>query len=404
MNRAKSVGLSEPAAANSVGGWRPFGLGFRPFFLSAGLAAATLVSIWLLSWHEAPSAAAGYYGAVNWHAHEMLFGYVVAIVAGFLLTAARNWTGIDTPSGARLALLVLLWLCGRLVPWSSAIPSWVASLVDLAFLPALAAVLLPVLWPGKNRANRWFMALLLAMTLANALVHVEALGYAAGTAQTGIVVMLDLILLLLIFVAGRIMPFFTEMAIRGFKAGKHKTVETMGFVLLSAIAMLHLVASPFNWLNGSLLLAMAVVQTIRLRGWYDHRIWGTPILWVLHTGYMWLVLGLYLYGLSELGLVQRSPAIHALTVGGIGVFTLGMMARVSLGHTGRTMQSGPLINTAFVMLHVAAAIRVFGPLGMPTWYVSWIVLAGLIWILAFVLFLVVYAPMLVRPRVDGRPD
>ena len=404
MTQAKPIGLSEPPTSKPITGWRPFGLGFRPFFMMAGFAAAALVLIWLLSWHSAPSSASSYYGHITWHAHEMLFGYVVAIIAGFLLTAARNWTGVATPSGTPLALLTLLWLGGRLAPWFSAVPHWFVALADTAFLPVLATVLAPVLWPGKNRANRWFLAILLAMAFANSLVHAEALGFTAGTAQTGTVVMLDLIILLLIFVGGRIMPFFTEMAIKGFKATTRKPVETAGFVLIPLLAVLHLTPSTPNWLTGSLLLAISVIQVIRLIGWYHDRIWSIPILWVLHTGYLWLVVGLFLYGVSEFGLFQRSPALHALTIGGIGVFTLGMMARVSLGHTGRIMQSTTMINIAFVMLHIAALVRVFGPVGIPSWYVSWVMLAGIIWVLAFVLFLIIYAPMLIRPRADGRPD
>lgn len=404
MNQTKPVGLSEPPTSLPVAGWRPFGLGFRPYFLLAGMAALSLILVWLLSWHRAPSAAAGYYGQIHWHSHEMLFGYIVAIIAGFLLTAARNWTGIATPSGVPLALLTLLWLSGRLVPWITAAPPWLVALVDMAFLPVLAAVLVPVLWPGKNRSNRWFVAILLAMAFANSLYHAEALGLGGGTAQTGTAVMLDLVILLLLFVGGRIMPFFTEMAIKGFKATTRKPVETAGFVLLPLVAALHLIPSTPSWVMGALLLTVAVIQAVRLFGWYHRGIWSIPILWVLHTGYMWLVLGLFLYGASEFGWFQRSPAIHAVTVGGIGVFTLGMMARVALGHTGRTMQSARLVNFAFVMVHVAAAIRVFGPVGVPSWYVSWILLAGVIWILAFGLFLIVYAPMLVRPRADGRPD
>lgn len=334
----------------------------------------------------------------------MLFGYVVAIVAGFLLTAARNWTGIATPAGVPLALLTLLWLAGRLVPWFAVLPPWFVALVDMAFLPILAAVLVPVLWPGKNRANRWFVAILLAMAFANGLFHAEALGLGTGIARIGTAVMVDLVVLLLLFVGGRIMPFFTEMAIKGFKATTRKPVEMAGFVLLPVIAMLHLVPSTPSWLIGTLLLMTATVQAVRLIGWYDRRIWSIPILWVLHTGYVWIVLGLFLYGASEFGIFQRSPALHALTLGGIGVFTLGMMARVSLGHTGRTMQSARSINFAFVLVHLAAVIRVFGPVGVPSWYVSWVMLAGAIWVLAFGLFLIVYAPMLVKSRADGRPD
>ena len=141
-------------------------------------------------------------------------------------------------------------------------------------------------------------------------------------------------------------------------------------------------------------------------GWYDHGVWRIPLLWVLFTGYAWIVVGLGLLGLSHLypSLVSASPALHALTVGGIGVFTVGMMARVALGHTGRPLIPAKAINVAFVVINLAAVIRTFGPVLMPSWYVSWVMLAGLLWTVTFVIFTLIYAPILLKARADGRPD
>jgi len=375
-------------------------LGFRPFFLGAGVLALLAMVVWLARlWGLLPGD--GYLGGTAWHAHEMLFGYVGAVIAGFLLTAARNWTGIDTPTGARLGALVLLWLAARLGPFL-ALPHGLIALLDLAFFPALVWALIPPLWQGKNKVNRAFLALLLAMTLANLLVHAQALGLTVATASRGSRLMLDLTLLTLWLVAGRIMPFFTQSAIPGCKPRTMPWVETATFVLAPVIALINL-ALPASPLAGVLLLALAAVQTVRLASWHDPRAWQNPMLAVLYAGYLWLILGLALDGLAALGLLPPFPALHALTAGGIGVFTLGMVARVTLGHTGRDMRASPATRLAFVIINLAALTRVFLPLLWPEHYSLWLGISGGLWVLAFALFLGIYGPMLAQPRVDGRP-
>ncbi len=198
------------------------------------------------------------------------------------------------------------------------------------------------------------------------------------------------------------MPFFTEKAIPGAAATTRQWVERSGVVLLLGLALLDLLGIG-GAVAAFVALALGVVQALRLSGWHDRRVWDIPILWVLYTGYAWLVLGFLARGLAELGLFPASLATHALTAGGVGVFTLGMMARVALGHTGRAMRSAPSVNAAFVIANLAAAARVLGPLLAPSFYVAWVLLSGLLWALAMLLFTVVYAPILLRPRVDGRP-
>lgn len=375
-------------------------LGFRPFFLGAGALALLAMLVWLVRlWGLLPGD--GYLGGTAWHAHEMLFGYVGAVIAGFLLTAARNWTGIDTPTGLRLGALVLLWLVARLGPFLS-LPHALLALLDLAFFPALAWALIPPLWQGKNKVNRAFLALLAAMTLANLLVHAQALGLTAATATRGSRLMLDLTLLTLWLVAGRIMPFFTQSAIPGCKPLTRPWVETGTFILAPAIALINL-AWPASPVGGVLLLVLAAVQAVRLAGWHDSRAWQNPMLAVLYAGYLWLILGLALDGLAALGLLPPFPALHALTAGGIGVFTLGMVARVTLGHTGRDMRASRATGLAFLTINLAALTRIFPPLLWPEHYSLWLGISGGLWVLAFALFLGIYGPMLIQPRVDGRP-
>jgi uncharacterized protein involved in response to NO len=390
----------ESEAATALGRFPLLGLGFRPFFLLAGLAAVALIGAWLLLWHSGAGPQA-YYGLPGWHSHEMLFGYLVAVIAGFLLTAVRNWTGRSTPSGGTLGLLALVWLAGRVMPWIEAVPRELITIFDLAFLPLLAVSLVPPLRAGRNRVNYVFLLILAAMTAANALVHAEALGVAA-TASAGITLMLDLVLMLLIIIAGRIMPFFTSAALPGSIPRRWRWVEALSIGLLGALIGVHL-AAPGSVLVGPLALTLAAVQLLRLAGWHDRRVWGIPILWVLYTGYAWVVTGFFLLGLNALGLFPRSAALHALTVGALGVFTLGMMARVALGHTGRPMRSSSAVDAAFILMNLAAAVRVFGPSLSPANYLAWIMLSGLFWVVSFAIFLAVYIPILWRPRIDGRP-
>ena len=214
--------------------------------------------------------------------------------------------------------------------------------------------------------------------------------------------MLGLILLVLLIVAGRVMPFFTQGGRRRGRPRSRKAVEWLTF----ALALPFVLADAFlpgTPLAGILGLALALVQGVRLAGWHDRRVWGIPILAVLYWGYLWLILGLALSGLAHLGLVAGFPALHALTVGAVGVFTLGMMVRVTLGHTGRPMVAPRLAMLAFWLINLAALVRVAGPLLWPAWSTAWWTLSGVLWVLAFLAFLATVGTMLVRPRADGQP-
>jgi len=330
----------------------------------------------------------------------MLFGYAAAVVAGFLLTAVRNWTGINTPNGTPLALLALLWLLGRLLPWLAPwLPAALIAAVDLAFLPLLALALKGPLWQGKQRSNRIFVPVLLAMAIANLLFHLQPLGVAA-TAQRGTDAMLMLLVLMIGILAGRVMPFFAQSVLPGFQAKRYEWAERGTFWIVAALALAE-AALPTPWLIAPLAVAAAVAQAVRFYGWHDGRIWRRPILWVLYAGVAWIIFGLFLWSLASVGLAPANVARHAITVGGVGVVTLGMMARVSLGHTGRPMQPPRYIDWSFTALNLAAALRVFGPWIMPERYNLWLHLSGGIWSLCFLAFLLHYTPILIKPRVDG---
>jgi uncharacterized protein involved in response to NO len=397
-----SLQIGEPPVMRKPGRFALFALGFRPFFLAAGISALVLMGLWLALW-QGVVPARGYFTLVEWHAHEMLFGYTAAVIAGFLLTAVKNWTGMAVPVGRLLVIISTVWLLGRLLVVTPGMPGVFVALVDLVFIPLVGWSLWRPLWYGQNKVNRMFLLIFAGMTLANLLVHLDVAGVSKGLWPRGVYLMVDMVLLVLLLVAGRVVPFFTEKAVPGARSTVRPWVEKATFItmILAAVAELLL---PHGALAGILLLFAALVQGIRMAGWYDRGIWRFPILWVLHVGYAWLVLGLALRGLAGFDLLPYAAALHAVTVGGIGVLTLGMMSRVALGHTGRNINdTGPLMPVAFVLLNIGALVRVFGPLFMVERFNLWINIAGGLWMLAFLAFVLVYTPILIKPRIDGRP-
>ena len=381
-------------------GWAPFALGFRPFFLAAGVYAVLLMALWLLVLRG--NLTPGGLSPFVWHGHEMVFGFAVSVIAGFLLTAARNWTGIPTPSGMPLAMLFLLWLAGRLSFLIPGLPTGLVAAVDLAFLPALAlALALPIL-KARQLHNFPFPIMLLALTAANALVHAEALGGTSGTARLGLHLAVYVVVTMIVVMGGRVIPSFTDNKLNT-RARRWKTIERLVPVATLAALASALIA-PTSPVTAILAAIAAAVHAIRLAGWYTHKVWSVPLLWILHLGYAWIVFGFALLALSAAGLSTPAVnALHAFTAGAIGALTLGMMARVSLGHTGRMLEPAPLMTRAFVLINLAALIRVVLPLFFPGVYMQIMTAAGLAWVVAFGLFVVVYAPMLLRPRVDGKP-
>ena len=371
-----------------------FALGFRPFFLLAGLAALLLMANWVSGFINGESIST-FYPATSWHSHEMIYGYAVAVIAGFLLTSVRNWTGVQTATHGRLILLALLWLAGRLLPLMRfASERWLA-VVDLAFLPILAlAIAYPIVRVRQWR-NLVFVPLLLLLATGNVLFHAGLVNWLVDGVSLGIQMGLAVVILLIVIMAGRVVGFFIERGL-GESVRQWRWAE----VLAIGASAVYLIAQFF--LQGQPLAVIAWIAALghlaRLVAWHRPALWRVPLLWVLYLGYAWVLLGFVLFGLAPLDLPGGSVAIHAFTAGAIGTMTLGMMARVSLGHTGREMQSRRLTDLAFLLINLAAAT-----LAAPAMLLTAIKLAGVLWALAFTLFLIVYAPMLMRARVDGRP-
>jgi len=380
-------------------GWAPFALGFRPFFLAAGIYAVLMMALWLLVLRG--SLTTGALPPPVWHGHEMLFGFTVAVIAGFLLTAAQNWTGIRTPSGAPLAALFLLWLAGRLSFLIPGLPTGLVAGIDLAFLPTLALVLAVPILKAKQLHNYPFPIMLLALAAANALVHLQALGWTA-TASLGLHLAAYAVVTMMTVMGGRVIPSFTDNKLRT-RARRWKTIEWLA-PAAAVSALLAALFAPVSLVTALFASIAAAVHAIRLAGWHTRKLWSAPLLWILHLGYAWIALGFALLALSAAGLGAAAiSALHAFTAGGIGVLTLGMMARVSLGHSGRMLEPAPLMTLAFVAVNLAALIRVALPLFFPAAYALGMAVSGLLWMVAFGLFAAIYTPMLLRPRADGKP-
>lgn len=387
----------EPAPQQPKG-WAPLALGFRPFFLLAGWFAILLMATSLGGfvtgiWHY------NYFDLSLWHAHEMLFGFAVAVIAGFLLTAVRNWTGIATPSGWPLALLVLLWLIPRLV---SAIPmaAELFALLDLLFLPALAVVIFLNLNKAKQSRNYPVPALLLLLAASNAAIHLDLLGYFEGL----IAPMLHLAVLttvaIVVLIAGRVLPFFIGNTTGG-QTGSIRMVETLALPSVLLFAAINLLL-PYPLPVAVVAIAVALLHGLRMQRWYRAGIWQEPMLWVLYLGYGWLVAGFLLYAAALLLDISLGHALHGWTIGTVSTLTLGMMARVALGHSGRPIRVLPGMRLAFRLMVVAAAVRVLLPMFNGQWLEIAVVISGSCWLIAFLIFALRYSMLLLRPRLDGK--
>lgn len=379
-----------------------FALGFRPFFLLSAFLAIFLMAIWI------PAFVGGfafdtYYGQIGWHSHEMIFGYTVAVIAGFLLTAARNWTGKATPTGRLLAGMATLWLFGRILPlFPGYFSSSFIAFIDLAFLPALAmGIGVPLVRSGEKR-NLIFLPLLAAFWLANCMVHAELLGWSPNLARKGTFLGVNLVVLLIVIMGGRVIPFFTERALPGAEMKRWATIEWLSPLTVVMFLGVEFFLADSVW-SASFAGLAACSNGIRFAGWYTHRYWRVPLLWVLHLGYAWIVLGFLLKAGAGFGVAPPQFTIHAFTVGGIGVLTMGMMARVSLGHTGRPLTVGLAMTGAFGLINLAAVARGLLPILHPQWFFQVIIASGALWIAAFLIFLFIYTPILTTPRIDGQP-
>jgi uncharacterized protein involved in response to NO len=381
-----------------VAGYALWNLGFRPFYLVASLFSVASVLLWTAQYSGLlPSA---YLRLPLWHGHEMLFGYTMAVVAGFLLTAVRAWTGQPTPIGAPLKALVALWAAGRVLVLTPL--ATLAAVANAAFPVALAlAIALPLL-RSRNVRNYFFVGLLALMGVLAAALHLALLGVFEIPPRLGLLLGLDVMLFILAVMGGRVIPAFTNNGVPGAGATRHVLVEKVAL----GIVLLLFVADLLQWqprIIAAIALIGALAHGVRLYYWRSWRTLSTPLVWILHAAYAWIVLHLALRALSAAGWLAESYAIHALTVGAIGGLTLGMMTRTARGHTARPLVADSYELACFLLIQAAALIRVFGGVASPALYLPAIQISGILWAAAFGLFAVRYWPVLSRPRLDGKP-
>lgn len=369
-------------------------IGFRPFFMAAGLSSASFLLLWLLIFTGRLSLPLG----IPWHAHEMLLGFCSAVLAGFILTATQNWSGRRGLHGRPLQIMIGIWLLGRvgmLLPWAL-----LSAGLDLLFIPALIYALIPYLGAAGQGRNRIFYLLLGLQFAGNLLYHLNALGvYSSGLLGLYLVCLMYLAMIALI--GGRIIPIFTRNAVPEAQIKNCSRCHAVSIALLVAW-MIGFLFAPTSDLTAVLALGAAAAHAMRLRNWDPLSTVHKPILWVLHLGYAWLVIGLFLEGARLWWQIPASAALHALTAGCIGVTMYAMLTRVSLGHTGRSLQASRLTVAGYFLINLAVILRVFIPWLWPALSLHSNGIAALCWVLAFAFYFGEYLPILVQARPDGK--
>lgn len=375
--------------------------GFRPFFLGAGIQAVLAMGGWiawiyLLRTGAAPSVLTISVPVHVWHAHEMIFGYGLAAISGFLLTAVPSWTGRQPVRGALLGVLFALWAAARLASWfSGMLPPVAVALPELAFIAMLSALVIHALWSGWSKRNFLFFPVLAALFAA-------ALMYHLGLPYPAHILGLNTILILVAIIGGRVIPAFTTNQLR--REGVEPLPRGMDKRDLAAIlAMVAMtvadLAMPSSVVAGAAACIAGLLIATRMIGWRSFKILHSPITWILHLGYAWLALGLIFKGIAlTTDLTTEITAIHALTIGAVGSMTMGVMTRAALGHTGRELKVSTPITVAYLMISLAAVIRVCVSALPASLHDEAILLSGGIWIAAFLIFAATYWPILTRPR------
>jgi uncharacterized protein involved in response to NO len=399
MSTSPLIRLEEPLRRrHPPAGFALWRLGFRPFYLLASVFAAISVALWALQF--AGLVSTPYLRGPQWHAHEMVFGFTLAVVVGFLFTAGRNWSNQPTPTGGRLAALALLWVAGRvlvLTPFALA-----AAVVNVAFPLAAAAALAVPFWRARNQRNYFFVGLLVLMAVAQGAFHAAQQGRLDLPGGFGLQIALDVVLFIMAVMGGRVIPMFTNNGVPGAGAQRRPMVEQLA--LGSVLALLAADALMLPPLVVALVAAVAsLAHFARWALWRPLATWRTPLVWVLHLAYLWIPLHLALRAGAALGALPSSSATHALTVGAIGGLIIGMMTRTARGHTGRALRAEAAEVVAYVLVAFAALVRVAVPLALPEATVTAVLASAAFWAAGFGLYAVSYWPVLSRPRTDGLP-
>ncbi|EPX77927.1 NnrS family protein [Salipiger mucosus] len=387
---------------NSYQGPALFSYGFRPFFLSAGLFALVAIAAWWLVW-RGKIGLASHFLPVDWHIHEMVYGFGAAVVAGFLFTAVPNWTGRLPTRGWPLVLLLAVWLAGRLaVSGGTGLGPVAVAFVDQLFLLAVAAMIAREIVAGRNWRNLKVLAPVTLLWLGNVLFHVEAM--VQGSADLGRRLGIALLIFLILLIGGRIVPSFTRnwLVQRGadrLPAAFNRFDELC--LVAGAAALVAWVVTPYGTVCAAFGAVAALAHLVRLARWRGLATWRSPLLLMLHLAYLMAPLGFAAIALAALGLVAPASGAHVLGIGAVGGMTVAVMMRATMGHTGRPLVAGPTLTAAFVLVVAATAARVAGS-GMVLGRFDGIDLSAGLWTVGFALLAVRIGPWLARPRMAAK--
>jgi uncharacterized protein involved in response to NO len=389
-------------AAEDMNGFALFNLGFRPFFLGACVFAILTILLWMLVYFSQININIDNISPSQWHAHEMLYGYGLAVVAGFLLTAVKNWTGVATVHGKSLIVLFSLWATARVLFLFGTAYLPVAALADMAFgLMLIGAITLPII-----KAKEWKqLAVVSKVVLFVAGNLVFFLGY-FGLLENGMLYAINGALLLLIslilMIGRRVIPFFIERGTD--KKIVLKQYKWLDVSILFVFLALFINAIFIQVANYTALFAWSlfVLNGYRLVNWHTPGLWRAPLLWSLYLSAWFINLGFLFYGFQVSATNMSIFTLHVFAIGGIGLITIGMMARVALGHTGRDIRKpSPWISLAFVCVIASVICRVLLPMIYMQFYPTWVLSSAIFWIVGFTIFAVIYLPILIKPRIDG---
>ena len=371
---------------------------FRPLFFCAALAASLGLLAWGAFLHFGWLPSATLANPFYWHAHVLLFGFGGALVGGFLLTASANWTGIATTTRTSLWSLTAVWLIARVLLLSP-LPFWVGALFDVGYLLGLALLVGRVLWLSRNKRNA-FLILILSFYAGLDIAFYAGLLAGSGVVPTrALVGTVDLLMVLMLAIGGRVIPFFTSRKLAGHTmwVNKYLTFAVNGGGALVLLCGLCGAGSRHPHVLGALMLLVALLALARMIGWRGWRTWREPTLWMLHLGYLWLAAGLAISGLALIGVLSmiELDTLHGITVGALGTLSLAMMTRVAQGHSGVPIQSNATLTIMFVLPSLAAILRLgFNQPGGWMW-------AALAWFAAYLIYLLAIGPLLVRGRTVG---
>lgn len=393
------VPLLEPEPTVPQRGHRAlFQLAFRPFYLLAALWAVLAVPLWVAQYAGLlPPPLA--YPAMLWHAHEMTFGFVLAVIVGFLLTAVRAWTGLPTLTGVPLAGLAALWITARIFNYTG--PSALAMLLDGAFIVVSMVAIGTVLMKARNYRNMFVLAIFTAFLIASTLFHLAATGSIDASPLMAARFFVFVVIILISVIAGRVTPLFTANALRGIRQWRDARLDWAALAM-TALALLLALLPVSPAVIAAACAVAAALQFARLAGWNPWATRHTPILWILHVSYAWIPIGLVLIALAAFGIVPESAGVHALTLGAISGLIIGMITRTALGHTARPLKTGRIETSAYLLVQLAVLLRL-APMLVPALpYLPWTTAAAAAWSLAFAVYLLKYVSVLSSPRLDGR--